>query len=129
VGCDGGVYESFDGGSNWDFKANLPVTQFYKAATDNAFPFYHIHGGTQDNFSLGGPSRTLSSNGIFNSDWYFTSLGDGYESQIDQTNPDIVYSQAQYGALTRYDKKSGEYLFNRRSPKAKPTAGTGMLHW
>ncbi len=111
VGCDGGVYESFDEGSNWNFKANLPVTQFYKVATDNAFPFYHIHGGTQDNFSLGGPSRTLSANGIFNSDWYFTSLGDGYESQIDQTNPDIVYAQAQYGALTRYDKKSGEYLF------------------
>lgn len=111
VGCDGGVYESFDAGSNWNFKANLPVTQFYKAATDNAFPFYHIHGGTQDNFSLGGPSRTLSANGIMNSDWYFTSLGDGYESQIDQSNPDIVYAQAQYGALTRYDKKSGEYLF------------------
>lgn len=111
VGCDGGVYESFDAGANWDFKANLPITQFYKAATDNAFPFYHIHGGTQDNFSLGGPSRTLSANGIMNSDWYFTSLGDGYESQIDQSNPDIVYAQAQYGALTRYDKKSGEYLF------------------
>ena len=111
VGCDGGVYESFDAGVNWDFKENLPITQFYKAATDNAFPFYHIHGGTQDNFSLGGPSRTLSANGIMNSDWYFTSLGDGYESQIDQTNPDIVYSQAQYGAITRYDKKSGEYLF------------------
>jgi photosystem II stability/assembly factor-like uncharacterized protein len=111
VGCDGGVYESFDAGNNWNFKANLPVTQFYKVATDNAFPFYHIHGGTQDNFSLGGPSRTLSANGIMNSDWYFTSLGDGYESQIDQTNPDIVYAQAQYGALTRYDKKSGEYLF------------------
>lgn len=111
VGCDGGVYESFDAGTNWNFKANLPVTQFYKVATDNAFPFYNIHGGTQDNFSLGGPSRTLSANGIFNSDWYFTSLGDGYESQIDQTNPDIIYAQAQYGALTRYDKKSGEYLF------------------
>lgn len=111
VGCDGGVYESYDAGENWSFKANLPVTQFYKAATDNAFPFYHIHGGTQDNFSIGGPSRTLSANGIFNSDWYFTSTGDGFESQVDQSNPDIVYAQAQYGALTRYDKKSGEYLF------------------
>lgn len=111
VGCDGGVYESYDAGENWNFKANLPVTQFYKAATDNAFPFYHIHGGTQDNFSIGGPSRTLSANGIFNSDWYFTSIGDGFESQVDQSNPDIVYAQAQYGALNRYDKKSGEYLF------------------
>lgn len=110
VGCDGGVYESFDAAENWQYKANLPVTQFYKAATDNAFPFYHIHGGTQDNFSIGGPSRTISTNGIFNSDWYFTSIGDGFQSQVDQTNPDIVYAESQYGGLMRYDKKSGEFL-------------------
>ena len=111
AGCDGGVYESYDGADNWHFKANLPITQFYKAATDNGFPFYHIHGGTQDNFSIGGPSRTLSANGIFNSDWYFTSIGDGYETQVDQSNPDIVYAQSQYGGINRYDRKSGEYLF------------------
>jgi photosystem II stability/assembly factor-like uncharacterized protein len=111
VGTDGGLYESYDAADNWQFKPNLPVTQFYKVATDNALPFYHIHGGTQDNFSIGGPSRTLSENGIVNSDWYFTSTGDGFESQVDQSNPDIVYAQAQYGALTRYDKKSGEKLF------------------
>ena len=29
VGCDGGVYESFDRGANWNFKSNLPVAQFY----------------------------------------------------------------------------------------------------
>jgi photosystem II stability/assembly factor-like uncharacterized protein len=110
VGCDGGVYESFDAADNWQFKANLPVTQFYKVATDNALPFYSIHGGTQDNFSIGGPSRTISGNGIFNSDWYFTSIGDGFESQVDQTNPDIVYAESQYGGLVRYDKKSGEFL-------------------
>ena len=110
VGCDGGVYESFDGAENWQFKANLPVTQFYKVATDNAFPFYQIHGGTQDNFSIGGPSRTISVNGIFNSDWYFTSIGDGFESQVDQDNPEIVYAESQYGGLVRYDKKSGEFL-------------------
>ncbi|MEP7036850.1 MAG: glycosyl hydrolase, partial [Acidobacteriota bacterium] len=28
VGCDGGIYESFDHGENWNFKANLPVAQF-----------------------------------------------------------------------------------------------------
>jgi photosystem II stability/assembly factor-like uncharacterized protein len=110
VGCDGGIYESYDFARTWHFKENLPVTQFYKVATDNAYPFYHVHGGTQDNLSLGGPSRTTSANGIVNADWYITSLGDGFESQVDPSNPDIIYAQSQYGGLSRFDRKSGESI-------------------
>ncbi len=111
VGCDGGIYESWDFAKTWDFKSNLPVTQFYKVSTDNAYPFYGVHGGTQDNLSLGGPSRTTSANGIVNADWYVTSLGDGFETQVDQSNPDIIYAQSQFGGLNRFDKKSGESLY------------------
>ena len=108
VGSDGGIYETFDAAKNWDYKENLPVTQFYKVAVDNDSPFYNIYGGTQDNFSIGGPSRVFTDHGITNFDWFITNGGDGFESQVDPKNPDIVYAQSQYGFLVRFDRKSGE---------------------
>jgi photosystem II stability/assembly factor-like uncharacterized protein len=143
VGCDGGIYETFDAAKTWDFKENLPVTQFYKVAVDNAQPFYNVYGGTQDNFSLGGPSRVITNHGIANSDWFITNGGDGFESQVDPNNPDIVYAQSQYGYLVRYDKKSGErvgiqprepkggeaYRFNWDAPLAVSKHAAGRLYF
>ncbi len=143
VGCDGGMYETFDAAKTWDFKENIPVTQFYKVAVDNDYPFYNVYGGTQDNFSIGGPSRVLTNHGITNFDWFITNGGDGFESQIDPNNPDIVYAQSQNGFLVRYDKKSGEivgiqpkekvnenaYRFNWDSPLAVSKHATGRLYF
>jgi photosystem II stability/assembly factor-like uncharacterized protein len=118
AGCDGGIYETYDRGSTWRYQANLPVTQFYRIQPDNDFPFYNVYGGTQDNFTLGGPSRTTSANGITNQDWFITLGGDGFEPQIDPEDPNIVYSQYQYGGLARYDRASGEAIDIQPQPKA-----------
>ncbi len=127
VGCDGGIYETFDAAKTWDFKKNLPVTQFYKVAVDNDAPFYNIYGGTQDNFSLGGPSRVLTNHGIRNTEWFITNGGDGFESQIDPDNPNIVYAQSQYGGLVRFDKKSGETVGIK--PKARKGENAYRFNW
>ena len=111
AGCDGGVYETYDMANNWNFKPNLPIAETYKITTDNDLPFYNVYIGTQDNNSLYGPSRTISSAGIVNSDWFFTNSGDGFQTQVDWKNPNIVYAQSQFGGLVRFDKKSGENLF------------------
>ena len=110
VGCDGGVYESYDRGANWNFKENLPVMQFYDVTTDNASPFYNIYGGAQDNFNVGGPSRTRSVSGIVSGDWFVTLGGDGFRTQVDPDDPNTVYSELQNGTLSRFDKRTGQRM-------------------
>ncbi len=127
AGTDGGLYESFDLAESWRFVANLPVTQFYKLALDDSAPFYNVYGGTQDNNTQGGPTRTDTVNGIRNADWFITLFADGHQPAVEPGNPDIVYSEWQQGNLVRTDRTTGGIVYIQ--PQPEPGEPPERFNW
>ena len=129
VGCDGGLYRSYDYGDTYQHVGNLPVTQFYKLSVDNDYPFYNVVGGTQDNNTQYGPTQTGTRNGIQNSDWRITIGGDGHDCAIDPEDPNIIYCESQEGYLQRFDRATGESVSIRPQPeRGEPgCASTGTV--
>ncbi|HET9796240.1 MAG TPA: sialidase [Thermoanaerobaculia bacterium] len=104
AGDDGGLWISEDGGNRWRHSMNLPVSQFYHVALDDRDP-YQVYGGIQDNSSWFGDSAHPG--GISNSRWTPIPNGDGFWTIPDPSDPDAVYSEAQGGHITRYDRRTG----------------------
>jgi photosystem II stability/assembly factor-like uncharacterized protein len=117
IGNDGGLDVTYDQGATWEFINTIPAALFYAIAADMRKPYY-VYGGLQDNGSWGGPSQTRNQAGITNSDWYRTGGGDGFYSQADPSDSNIVYSESQNGNMSRIDLRTGRTVQIR--PRAAP---------
>jgi photosystem II stability/assembly factor-like uncharacterized protein len=123
IGNDGGLNITWDQGKTWDFVNTMATSLAYWVSADMRRPYY-VYTGLQDNGSWGGPSATRSTNGIMNSDWFGIGGGDGFQTAVDRTDFNIVYSESQNGNTSRYDLRSGRGQVNIR-PRPPATAGTG----
>ncbi len=113
IGNDGGVNISYDDGENW-IKCNTPtVGQFYSVNVDYQKP-YNVYGGLQDNGVWVGPNNYKASVSWHEEGEYpYKRLlgGDGMHVEIDNRNPDIVYTGFQFGYYYRIDRSKGKQVF------------------
>jgi hypothetical protein len=86
------------------------VTQFYRVSADQASPSTTSTAARRTTTRWAGRRAPRAAPGITNEDWFVTVGGDGYEAQVDPTDPNIVYTQWQYGGLVRHDRRSGEII-------------------
>ncbi len=107
LGTDGGFNISWDQGDSWDFINTMAVGQFYEIGVDMRRPYF-VCGGLQDNGSWCGPSSTRTGIGIANHDWYRVGGGDGFYTQIDPTDFNILYVESQGGSMSRRDLRTGQ---------------------
>ena len=109
-GNDGGVNITYDDGEHW-IKNNSPaVGQFYAINVDNQKP-YRVYGGLQDNGVWVGAhnapeDKSWHQKGEY--PWRSIMGGDGMQIEIDNRNPDIVYTGFQFGNYYRVNRESGD---------------------
>ena len=105
-GSDGGLAFSWDAGATWQHVASISLGQFYHVSADDRKPFYDVSGGTQDNGTWTGPSRTREPSGILNDDWRMVSPIVGFNVLSDEADPDILLTQTPGGTVLRTDLRT-----------------------
>ena len=142
LGTDGGVYQSFAGGKDWDHLNKIPAGEFYRISLDDTKPYFRIAGGLQDNENWVGPSAVQSKEGIRNCDWTALAGGDGFYVLFDPTDPDTFYAESQQGEVHRINLRNGEmrrlrpeppegqprYRFNWNSPMVISRHKPGVIY-
>ena len=96
IGCDGGVYYSSDGGSDFNTSQfNIPISEFYVIGVDQ-LQSDMTYGGLQDNGLVSGPSS---------SDWgtFDPYAGDGAYAVPDPKHEGVIYCNATEGMPQRDD--------------------------
>ena len=124
-GSDSGLAISWDQGLTWDYVRTMATGLPYWVTADMHRP-YNVYSGMQDNDVWGGPSATRARVGIRNSDWFrasFENSGDGFQTAVDPTDRNIIYSEAQDGRTVRTDLRTGRTVSIR--PVAPPAPGGG----
>jgi photosystem II stability/assembly factor-like uncharacterized protein len=116
LGNDGGLHQSYDQGETWYHYENLPLAQFYAVGVDMAEP-YNVYGGTQDNGTWGGPSRSAQRGGILGHEWYSVGGGDGFYAVPDPRDSNTIYGESQFGAVYRKDLVTGASKSIRPRPR------------
>ena len=127
LGTDGGVYQSFAGGKNWDHLNKIPAGEFYRITLDDTKPYFRIAGGLQDNENWVGPSGVPSKEGIRNSDWIALAGGDGFYVLFDPNDRDTFYAESQQGEVHRINLRNGE--LRRLRPEPVEGQPRYRFHW
>ncbi len=126
LGTDGGAYQSWNSGKEWEHMNRIAAGEFYRINVDNSTP-YRICGGLQDNLNWVGPSRTRTKEGIINSDWINIGGGDGFSCVFDPEDQEIVYTESQEGVMHRMNLRNGDIKVLRPEPPEGQPAF--RFHW
>ncbi|MBL0171949.1 MAG: hypothetical protein IPP90_14755 [Gemmatimonadaceae bacterium] len=120
-GADAGFAITWDQGATWDYVHTMATGLAYWVSADMHRP-YNVYFGLQDNDSWGGASALRSRNGIRDHNWFRIGGGDGFQTAVDPTNRQMIFSESQDGNTQRTDLSTG---IGKSIRPSAPPAGRG----